>query len=502
MAPVLEERVRPSAADDGPGRRGRRPARRRQVGFLAAVAVGVTIMAACGSTGATSVPSATTTPPPTDAAGSGYAAGLVPDATADWTTYDRTGARTGLSTSTPAFTAASHVERSWRAGVDGAVYGQPLVVGNEVVVATENNTVYALDALTGRTRWRRHLAAPVGGGLPCGNIGPSGITGTPVADAAAGRLWVVTFSADPYRHVLWSLDLRTGALRSNRDVDGPGSDPRAEQVRGALALAGGRVFVAYGGLDGDCSDYHGWVVGAPVSGAGRLTTYVTPTEREAGIWAPPGPSVGHGSLYVSTGNGTPLDAVDDSNSVVRLSLPGLHVLGTFTPGDYRALSAADQDLGSTSPVLLPDDLLLQAGKQGVAYVVAASHLGGVGGQLAQRRICPGAFGGAAAAGLTVVVSCYDGLYAVAVSPPTGRSGAGVRVLWSATGFGAGPPIIAGGVVWDATREDRLLGYSLRDGRRVYATGIDSVVTSFPTLSASRGRLFVPEGHEVVSYRGV
>ena len=163
---------------------------------------------------------------------------------------------------------------SWTAAVDGAVYAQPLVVGSEVIVATENDSVYALDASSGAVRWSRHLAAPVTGGLPCGNIDPSGITGTPVADVATGRLWVVTFTAQPaYRHTLWELDLATGQTVSQRPIDVSGSDPRAQQERGALVLLGSRVYVPFGGLYGDCSDYKGRVVGAPIVGfgaAGRL----------------------------------------------------------------------------------------------------------------------------------------------------------------------------------------------------------------------------------------
>ena len=52
-------------------------------------------------------------------------------------------------------------------------------MGAKVIVATENDSVYALSASGGAVLWTRHLAAPVPSGLPCGNISPSGITGTP-----------------------------------------------------------------------------------------------------------------------------------------------------------------------------------------------------------------------------------------------------------------------------------------------------------------------------------
>jgi hypothetical protein len=476
---------------------------RRRIGVLAAVAAAtVALLAASGSAAVPTIHPATATDAP--------AATSHPPATpADWPTYDRTGDRDGASATTPVFTSTSKVVKGWGGRVDGDVYTQPLVIGHDVIVATENDSVYAFDSASGRQVWKHHLAAPVTGGLACaGDIDPSGITGTPVADVETNRLYVVTFTSTPrYEHVLWTLDLTTGRTVAHRDVDGPATaahpaaDPMAEQQRGALALYDHRVYIPYGGLDGDCGDYHGWVVGAPTSGGGALVSYVTPTEREAGIWSPPGPAVGHRSLYVATGNGTPTNAVDNSDSVVRLG-PGLGVEGTFTPTNFEYLSANDKDLGTTSPVLLPDDMVFMIGKEGVAYIVGAYNLDRVGGQRAQLDVCSGGFGGDAASGSTVVVSCFDGLYAVHVTPPSGTAKPKLRVVWSATGIAPGPPIIAGGVVWDTTRGNQLLGYRLGTGQQVYSTSIGGVVTSFPSLSASGGRLFVPQGDEVVSYRGV
>ena len=415
-------------------------------------------------------------------------------AAADWPTYDRTAERSGVSVSSPALVA---VRQSWTASVDGAVYAQPLVVGSEVIVATENDSVYALSASNGAVLWTRHLASPVTAGLPCGNIYPSGITGTPVADPATGRLWVVTFTAQPaYQHTLWELDLATGRTGWQRPIDVSGSDPRAQQERGALTLLGSRVYVPFGGLYGDCSDYQGRVAGAPVSGSGPVVSFTTPNQRQAGIWAPAGESVRDGSLYVATGNGMPYDQVDDSDSVLRLS-PGLAVQDRFTPANFAALSAGDLDLGSTAPALLPDGLIFQIGKQGIGYVLDGSRLGGTGGELASSDLCEGGFGGDAVDGSTVVFSCYTSLRAIQVTPT-----AGIHILWSVTSYAAGPPIIAGGVVWDVSRAGLLSGFRLSDGKSVFSTTTAPVVTDFPSLSASGSRLIVPEGDKIVSYLGI
>ncbi len=415
-------------------------------------------------------------------------------AAADWPTYDRTAERSGVSVSSPALVA---VRQSWTASADGAVYAQPLVVGSEVIVATENDSVYALSASSGAVLWTRHLASPVTAGLPCGNINPSGITGTPVADPATGRLWVVTFTAQPtYQHTLWELDLATGQTDWQRPIDVSGSDPRAQQERGALTLLGSRVYVPFGGLYGDCSDYKGRVAGAPVSGSGPVVSFTTPNQRQAGIWAPAGESVRDGSLYIATGNGMPYDQVDDSDSMLRLS-PGLAVQDRFTPTNFAALSAGDLDLGSTAPALLPDGLIFQIGKQGIGYVLDGSRLGGTGGGLASSDLCEGGFGGDAVDDSTVVFSCYTSLRAIEVTPT-----AGIHILWSVTSYAAGPPIIAGGVVWDVSRAGLLSGFRLSDGKSVFSTTTAPVVTDFPSLSASGSRLIVPEGDKIVSYLGI
>ena len=439
--------------------RGRRPVQRDAPGLspaprwrwpaVAGAAALLVVAVGCTSSATTTSPApvspATVSPAPVSPSAASSAA-------ADWPAYDRTAERSGVSVSSPALVAVRH---SWTASVDGAVYAQPLVVGSEVIVATENDSVYALSASNGAVLWTRHLASPVPAGLPCGNINPSGITGTPVADPATGRLWVVTFTAQPtYRHTLWELDLATGQTDWQRPIDVSGSDPRAQQQRGALTLLGSRVYVPFGGLDGDCSDYKGRVVGAPVSGSGPVVSFTTANQRQAGIWAPAGESVRDGSLYVATGNGMPYNQVDDSDSVLRLS-PGLAVQGRFTPANFAALSSGDLDLGSTAPALLPDGLIFQVGKQGVGYVLDGSRLGGTGGELASADLCEGGFGGDAVDGSTVVFSCYTSLRAIDVT-----AAGQIHILWSATGYAAGPPIIAGGVIWDVSRAGLLSGFRL------------------------------------------
>ena len=90
-------------------------------------------------------------------------------------------------------TAAANLHRdlNFNGTIFGSVYAQPLYIENGpngaamIIVATEANRVYALDAITGNIIWQRSVGMPVSSGLPCGNIDPLGITGTPVVDLAS-----------------------------------------------------------------------------------------------------------------------------------------------------------------------------------------------------------------------------------------------------------------------------------------------------------------------------
>jgi outer membrane protein assembly factor BamB len=423
-------RARPAAS-------GRAPART----ILARTILAGTVLAAAAACGGTGGPSAGATstgsaPAPRALSSSPGPAG---QPGAAWPGYGRTAAHTGVA---GAVAAPAALRVSWRARLDGAVYGQPLLVGNMVIAATENDSVYALDPGTGRVIWRTHLGTPVPlADLPCGNIDPLGITGTPVYDAADGLVYAVAETAG-YHHVLAGLSAGRGVVAVQRDIPAPDGQPRYDQQRPALTLLDGRVYVAFGGLAGDCGPYRGSVVGVPVSGRGALVSYLVPTAREGAIWGTAGPVPGpDGTLYVSVGNGSVTSTSFDGTDAVTALSPALHPVGIFAPSSWSADSQHDLDLGSTEPALLPGGMLLALGKSGTAYLVRAARLGGVGGQVAEASVCP-AFGAAAVAGSTVYEPCEQGGLA-AVSTAGDR----LRVLWRGPAAAFGSPVLGGGAVW-------------------------------------------------------
>lgn len=355
--------------------------------------------------------------------------------------YHRDLARTG-NDGTGA--ASGSPSRAWTSpDLDGDVYGEPLVLADRVLVVTQNNTVYAFAPGDGHQLWSQHLGEPVPrSSLPCGNIDLTGIISTPVVDTATGLVYVVTFSR-PARHELVALEAASGGVRFRRPIDPPGADPRVHQQRSALALSLGIVYVAYGGLFGDCGQYHGWVMGARADGSGDLIGWMVPVAREGGIWAPPGPAVStSGDLFVATGNGELTDEFAYGDAVVRLT-PDLKAADYFAPADWPRLDQIDADLGSSTPALLDGGLVFQIGKGGTGYLLRADNLGKIGGQLASASICRGGYGGTAYAPPVLFVPCSDGLSAVRISaqPP------GLEKIWQSQQCGRGSPIVSKGRVW-------------------------------------------------------
>jgi polyvinyl alcohol dehydrogenase (cytochrome) len=411
-----------------------RPLTARPLATLSLAAVSLAALLAGCSSGHPAG-TATSTPGPSPASTSPQAAA---GTATDWPEYHLNAARTGLASGLPA---AGKLGIAWTSRLDGAVYGQPLAIGGTVIAATENDSVYGLDRATGRVRWRRHLGTPVPlSALPCGDIDPLGITGTPAYDTATKLVYAVAEETG-YRHVLYGLTL-TGQVRVVRTLPTPDHEPRYDQQRPAIALDSGRVYVAFGGLDGDCGPYIGSVVSVPVSGTGPMTSYRVPTSREGAIWGTGNLVAGqHGTLYATVGNGAAESGrFDGSDSVLALS-PALHRLAFFAPTTWADDNAHDLDLGSMSPALLSNGMILADGKRGTAYLLNADHLGGIGGQLAQAPVCR-AFGGPAVRGAVAYLPCADGGLA-AVS----TAGHRIRVLWRGPSDANGSPVLGGGAVW-------------------------------------------------------
>ena len=423
---------------------------------------------------------ATPAPPTATPAATPTAAPTPPVAAADWPVYHLNAGRTGNDGTFPAF--GGSLTAGWSIALDGAVYAEPLVVHGRVIAATEGDSVYALDPSSGAVEWQQNLGTPVPlSTLPCGDINPLGITGTPAYDPATASLFAVAEIIGP-KHVLFALDPDTGAVRWSRDVDLSGDDPKTHQQRPALAVANGYVYIGFGGLAGDCGQYIGEVVGVPASGQGGTIAYRVPVTREGAVWATGGPVIdGAGNVYVSVGNGAATTTYDGSDSVLELS-PTLTLKSRFAPSSWAADNAGDADLGSLSPVLVPGGWVFIAGKSGIGYVLRQGALGDIGGQVSSAPVCTG-FGGAAQIGGAIYVPCVGSLRAVTV----GADGS-LTPGWQ-SGAAGGPPVIGGGAVWSVSSAGRLVAFNPATGAVLGSIGVGSV-PHFASPMLSQGQIFV------------
>ena len=459
--------------------------------LAAAVLTGGVLAAAAGcssSAGGTSTGAA----PPFRTQSSDPGSGGDPAAT--WPTYGRDFARSDVAAGVAA---PGPLRVSWRAHLDGAVYGQPLLVGNLVIAATENDSIYGLDQATGRVAWRRHVGTPVPlADLPCGNIDPLGITGTPVYDAGNGLVYAVAETSG-YHHILVGVSVSNGAVQVERDIPTPDGQPRYDQQRPGLAIEDGRVYVAFGGLYGDCGPYRGSVVGIPLGGSGPLLSYLVPTSREGAIWGTAGPVTGpDGTLYVSVGNGSVTSTrFDGSDSVTALS-PALRQVGIFAPATWYQDSQGDLDLGSTQPVLAGTGMLLALGKSGTAYLLNPAHLGGVGGQIAQAPVCP-AYGAASVDGSTVYEPCEQGgMAAISVA------GDQIHVLWRGPASAWGSPVVGGGAIWvTGWSAGTLYELDPATGAVRYSLNLGTTLPHFASLSMTGSRAYLGTNGGVTEVAG-
>ena len=308
--------------------------------------------------------------------------------------------------------------------VQGDVYAQPLYAGNVtingsphnlVIVATQHDQVYGVDADSGQVLWHRDFLNPAGGvtSIPnedvnCDDIVPEiGITGTPVIDPASQTVYVVVRTketpqggAAQYFQRLYALRLPTGQDRVSPTVistpPDPGGhfgsakfDPLLNNQRSALLLNQGQVYVAWASQC-DMGRYQGWLMAFDATTL-QLTAAWTPSPSGdfGGIWMGGSGPAGDesGDIYLTIGNGgtdVMTGGTNYGDSAVRLRNEGTTIaaLDYFTPFDWMHLYSEDYDLGSNSPVLLPNQagsthqrLLIAIGKAGTAYLLDRDSLG-------------------------------------------------------------------------------------------------------------------------------
>ena len=296
----------------------------------------------------------------------------------------------------------------------GNVYAQPLYIEGGpskkamIIVATESNNVYALDARNGTIIWWRNVGDPVSADdLTCTKLDPMGITGTPVVDLASRALFldamITPDGGTTKKHLVLSLNVDTGDINSGWPVDveatvtynGINFEPSIQQQRPALGIVGNILYVGYGSMS-DCSPFHGWLVGVPIDNPASVTAWAAATDTHGGaIWGVGGMASDGKNPFVTTGNTFRPPKWQGGEAVIRFQ-PG--PIFSISPADYwvpenwPTLDTFDWDLGSSGPLLVdvrgatPSHLVVALGKDRNMYLVDRDNLGGISAPIAVSQV--------------------------------------------------------------------------------------------------------------------
>jgi outer membrane protein assembly factor BamB len=358
-----------------------------QIPRLAATLTACALLGACGSAApadvSTPTAGASAIPSPTPAS----SARLL-----DWTEFGLNPQRSDVSPFSTGITAAN-VSRLRRVTVrlPGTVDSSPVylhdasvagAVRSVVVVTTTYGKTLALDASNGRILW---TFTPAGYSRWAGSAQIT--TASPLIDP--GRRYVYATSSNGLIHKL--LLSNGGEVHTGAWPVSVTRDAAHEKLAAALNIDGLYLLVATGGYFGDAPPYQGHVMAIDRS-SGRIASVfntlcsnrrqvIVPSScpsSDSAILSRGGVVVepGGGRLLISTGNGPWNGRTDLGDSVIELTLPGLRYRQAFTPTNQAELSETDTDLGSSAPVLLGQDRVMIAGKDGVMRVLALSRLDG------------------------------------------------------------------------------------------------------------------------------
>jgi outer membrane protein assembly factor BamB len=344
----------------------------------------------------------------------------------------RTGVNSEETTLTTRNVNSATFGKIFQATLDGKVDAQPLYVPgipvpnrgthNLLIVATENDSLYALDADTGALLWQAVLLG--NGETPSddrncpSNVAPTiGITSTPAIaftpGSLEGSIFAVAMSkgaTGKYYQRLYKLNLTAGLqlgtveIAAKYPATGPQSvggydtfDPKQYKERSALLLLNDVVYLAWAS---HCDDppYTGWVMGYNATTLKQTSVInITPNGEDGAIW---GSGAGlaadsSGNIYFGAANGTfdatlnaqgfPIDG-DYGNAFMKLSTAGsrLAVADYFTMYNTNRESDADRDLGSGGVIVLPDmtdangqvrHLVIGAGKDNNIYLADRDNMG-------------------------------------------------------------------------------------------------------------------------------
>jgi hypothetical protein len=292
-----------------------------------------------------------------------------------------------------------------------------------------------------------------------------------------------------------------------------------QNQRGALQFLNGVLYVPYGGLNGDCGAYHGWVIGFPVVNPQSPTGWQTMAAK-GGIWGTGALPTDGTSIFPITGNtATTSGTWRGGEAVIRLG-PGPTFSGNtadyYYPTNWQTLDDDDLDLGGASEVLFDmpgaphPHLVAVGGKDGNLYVLDRDDLGGMGAELLMTPVANNEIKGAPAV-YTTALGTYVAFHVEGgsgTSCPAGQAGnlvvvqitqspMAAKTAWCSTKTGLASPMVtttdgtSDPIVWNAG--NRLYGWNGDTGAIIVdgtMTEMASTIQGWNTPINAKGRMVV------------
>jgi Tfp pilus assembly protein PilV len=301
-----------------------------------------------------------------------------------WPVFDGDAQKSGANNNEPGITTTtvSSFKQIWQTGVSAD--GSPVYlsgvntaqgVKNLVYITSKNGTLTAYDEATGKQVW---------------SAATSGFSGTITSSPAIdpNHQFIYSYGKDGKVH-------KYAAGSGNEETTGGWPVtitlmPSVEKGSSAIAISNSYLYMVTSAYPGDNGQYVGHIVAKNLS-SGAVTVFNslcssnkelingTCSSRESGIWSRPGVVVdpASGNVFVSTGNGPYNPPNDLGDSVIELTPDLSSVVDTYTPSNQQQLNGNDQDLGSTSPVIVPGvGLVVQGGKDDTIRVLNIKNLSG------------------------------------------------------------------------------------------------------------------------------
>ncbi|HWF40311.1 MAG TPA: PQQ-binding-like beta-propeller repeat protein [Candidatus Acidoferrales bacterium] len=286
--------------------------------------------------------------------------------------------------------------------------------------------------------------------------------------------------------------------------------PSREKIASPLKEFHGHIVAVTGGYIGDQPPYQGHVAILDAQTGKLLHVWNSLCSDRSGlidpksckstrsaIWGRAGAVIDPdtGNIFVATGNGPYNGKSDWGDSVIELNPDTTQMLGNYTPKDNAELNETDEDLGSTSPVLLSSKVLAQGGKDSLIRLLSVESMAGTAAHVDQELQQVSTPSGARL--FTAPAVWHNGAETWMLAADSGGTAAwnfqsGKLIsMWKNRNAGTSP-VVAGGLLYVYSPDGGLRVYDAVKGTQLAELKCGGGHWNSPIVID--GRIVVPEGN--------